>query len=79
MSEIDERLVEVPFQALSPEALEGVLEEYCTRGGYDSEVPLAARVGEIRRRLEAGRVRLVFDPEEGLVNVAEVGRPAAGS
>ncbi len=71
VSEIDARLIEVPHQDLSPEALQGVLEEYCTRGGYDSETPLASRVAEIRRRLADGRARLVFDPEEGMVNVAE--------
>ncbi len=71
MSDIDARLIEVPHDQLSTEALEGVLEEYCTRGGYDSEVPLASRIAEIRRRLATGKARLVFDPEEGTVNVAE--------
>lgn len=71
MSDVDDRLVEIPAEALSPEALQGVLEEYCTRGGYDSEVPLGQRLAEIRRRLAAGRARLVFDPVEGTVNVTE--------
>lgn len=71
MSEIDARLIEIPSSQLSPEALQGVLEEYCTRGGYDSEVPVADRIAEIRRRLAAGKARLVFDPEEGMVNVVE--------
>lgn len=76
MSEIDDRLIDVPHDRLTREALQGVLEEYCTRGGYDSEVPLDQRIAEIRRRLETGRARLVFDPEEGLVNVVELRRSA---
>jgi uncharacterized protein YheU (UPF0270 family) len=71
LSEIDARLIEVPFEQLTPEALQGVLEEYCTRGGYESEMSLESRIAEIRRRLAAGQARLVFDPEEGLVNVVE--------
>lgn len=67
----DEGLIEIPHTQLSAEALQGVLEEYCTRGGYDSEVPLAARIAEIRRRLDAGRARIVYDPDAGLVNVVE--------
>lgn len=67
----DEGLVEIPHEQLSAEALQGVLEEYCTRGGYDSEVPLGARIAEIKRRLDAGRARIVYDPDEGLVNVVE--------
>ncbi|NMA29206.1 MAG: YheU family protein, partial [Burkholderiales bacterium] len=43
MSEIDARLIEIPSEQLSSEALQGILEEYCTRGGYDSEVPVADR------------------------------------
>lgn len=71
MSDIDDRLIDIPHTQLSPEALQGVLEEYCTRGGYDSEVPLGTRIAEIRRRLDAGRARIVYDPDEGLVNVVE--------
>jgi uncharacterized protein YheU (UPF0270 family) len=71
LSEIDARLIEIPSQQLSPEALQGVLEEYCTRGGFESEIPLDSRIAEIRRRLAAGKARLVFDPEEGMVNVVE--------
>lgn len=67
----DEGLVEIPHTQLSAEALQGVLEEYCTRGGYDSEVPLGTRIAEIKRRLDAGRARIVYDPDEGLVNVVE--------
>lgn len=71
MSDVDSRLLEIPHRDLSPEALQGILEEYCTRGGYDSEVPLDRRIAETRRRLDAGRARIVFDPEDGVVNVAE--------
>lgn len=71
MSEIDARLIEIPPEQLSPEALQGALEEYCTRGGYDSEVPVADRIAEARRRLRSGRARLVFDPEEETLNLVE--------
>lgn len=71
MSEIDDRLIEIPYNALSSEALQGVIEEYCTRGGYDSNMPLADRVAKVRIRLQVGQARLLFDPQEGSINICE--------
>jgi uncharacterized protein YheU (UPF0270 family) len=64
--------VEVPWEGLSADALEGLIEEFVTRDGTDygtSERSLASKKAEIRRLLERGEVRIVFDPESGSANI----------
>lgn len=62
-------MIEIPHDRLSEEALRGLLEEYATRGGYDSEQPLESRIAELRQGLRSGRLRIVFDPVEETTNV----------
>ena len=72
IDEVDKRLIEVPYQRLSPEALQGILEEYSTRGGYESEIPLHDRLAVLRQKLEKGMIKIVFDPVEENINVVSV-------
>lgn len=54
----------IPHQDLSPDALEGLIEEFVTRDGTDygqDEVPLAAKVAQVQRQLARGQVVIVFD------------------
>lgn len=62
-------MLEVPYQSLSPEALRGVLEEFATRGGYESDVSLQDRIEELEAKLRVGKARIVYDPEEGTTNL----------
>ena len=57
-------ILEVPWRELSADALQGVIEEFATREGTEyglAEVPLAAKVAEIRRQIERGEVLVFFD------------------
>ncbi|MBQ7502677.1 YheU family protein [bacterium] len=72
---IDERLIDIPYKQLSSEALEGVLEEYATRGGYECDMPLEKRIGVLKKKLETGELKIVFDPEEETVNIVKRSRP----
>lgn len=67
---IDARLIEIPYQKLSEEALYGVLEEYATRGGYECDMPLQKRIEILKRKLVKREIRIMFDPEEETVNVS---------
>lgn len=54
----------IPHQDLSPDALEGLIEEFVTRDGTDygqDEVPLATKVAQVQRQLARGQVVIVFD------------------
>jgi len=58
--------VKVPYDQLSPEALQGVIEEFLTRDGTDYgevEVPLETRVSQVFAHLKSGKVVIVFDSD----------------
>lgn len=62
-------MMEIPYTELSPEALRGVLEEYATRGGFESDVSLESRIEQILVSLKQGKSKIVFDPDEGSTNL----------
>jgi len=56
--------VRVPYDQLSPEVLEAVIEEFILREGTDygeTEVPLERKIERVRKQLETGRALIVFD------------------
>ena len=62
----------VPHEQLSPEALQGLLEEYVSREGTDyghAAFTLAQKVADVRCQLEAGRAVIVFDPASRSCNI----------
>jgi len=65
--------VVVPFEQLSPEALEGVLEAYVSREGTDyghaMPLTLAEKVSQVRRQLQEGVAVIVFDPDNQSCNI----------
>ena len=59
-------LVRVPVTRLSPETLQGLLEEFASRDGTDygeRETPLEDRVSQLREGLSEGEVELIYDLE----------------
>lgn len=69
---VDERLLEIPYERLSPEALQGVLEEYATRGGYECTLSLKKRIQILREKLAQKRLKILFDPVEQSINIVKV-------
>lgn len=64
--------VEIPSNSLSPEALQGVVEEFVTREGTDyghAERTLEEKIQAVYRQLERGEVAIVFDPESQSCNI----------
>jgi len=54
----------IPYEMLSPEALQGVIEAFVTREGTDygtRDVSLAAKVWQVRQQLDAGTAVIVYD------------------
>ncbi|MCE7874064.1 YheU family protein [bacterium CPR1] len=62
--------MEIPFRQLSSEALQGLLEEIASRDGTEL-TPVADKVATMRAALEAGRLRLVFDPTSETCSLIE--------
>jgi uncharacterized protein YheU (UPF0270 family) len=68
--------IEIPYTALSAEALLGLVEEFVTRDGTDyglRERSLDERVRDVMRQIERGDVKILFDPDSGTANLV-VGR-----
>ena len=62
----------IPWQSLSEESLDGVLEEFASREGTeygDQEYSLPQKVAQLRRQLERGEAVIDFDPETQTVNL----------
>jgi uncharacterized protein YheU (UPF0270 family) len=64
--------VQIPHDALSPEALRGVIEEYVTRAGTDygaHEKPIDEKIADVERQLARGEAIIVFDVEAATTNI----------
>jgi uncharacterized protein YheU (UPF0270 family) len=64
--------VVVPFTALSPDALSGVVDNFVLREGTDygeRDVDHETKCMQVRRQLERGEADIVFDPESESVSI----------
>ena len=62
----------IPVDKLSPEALQGVIEEYISRDGTDYgevEIPMETKFRYVRDTLETGSAVLIFDDETETTNI----------
>ena len=58
------KAVKIPYNQLSPEALQGVVEEFVTRDGTDYgevEVPLETKIAQVMDQIRSGKALIVFD------------------
>ncbi len=67
----------IPMEALSDEALNGLIEEFVTRDGTDYgeiETSLAHKVTQVKAQLKRGDVVILYSETRGDVNI--VSRPS---
>tara|TARA_B100000767_G_C19704415_1_gene509859 strand:+ start:1100 stop:1384 length:285 start_codon:yes stop_codon:yes gene_type:complete len=58
-------LIQIPFNQLSPTALDSILEEFITREGTNYgfyEYSVTEQMSKAKAMLEKGKVSIVFDP-----------------
>lgn len=70
--EQQEEGIEVPYQQISPEALQRMVQEFVTRDGADwgeAGCSLEDKVRQVQRQLQAGQVRVVFDLRTQTANI----------
>jgi uncharacterized protein YheU (UPF0270 family) len=70
--------VEVPVEALPGDTLRALVESFVAREGTDygeRERTLDEKVADVRRQLDRGEARIVFDPDSESVNIIPVRRP----
>jgi len=62
----------IPVNRLSPEALQGVIEEFVSRDGTDYgeiEVSQETKFRQVKQKLETGSAVLIFDDETETTNI----------
>jgi len=72
------KAVKIPYDQLSFDALEGVVEEFVTRDGTDygeSEVPLETKINQVMDQLRTGDAVIIFDPESETCNIFKANDP----
>jgi len=60
------KAVKIPYDQLSLEALQGVVEEFVTRDGTDygeTEISLETKIDQVRAQLKNGKAVIIFDQE----------------
>jgi uncharacterized protein YheU (UPF0270 family) len=70
-------MVVVPHTSLSAEALLGVIENFVLREGTDYGSRIVSheeKVAQVRRQLERGEARIVFDPNDSSVTIVAAER-----
>jgi len=60
------KAVKIAYDQLSPQALQGVVEEFVTRDGTDygeTEISLETKIDQVRAQLKNGKAVIIFDQE----------------
>jgi uncharacterized protein YheU (UPF0270 family) len=71
--------IKVPHDQLSPEALQGVIEEFVTRDGTDYgevEIPLETKIAQVLAQLKSGKAVIVFDQKSETCTILKSDNPA---
>ncbi len=81
MTETDEPLepVEIPHEALSVEALRGVIESFVLREGTDygeRDYTLEQKSAQVLAQIRRGEARILYDPETETVTIEITVGPA---
>jgi len=69
----------IPYHQLSPEALNGLIEEFVTRDGTDYgevEVPIGTKTNQVLGQLKSGKAVIIFDQESETCNILKHDNPA---
>jgi uncharacterized protein len=65
----------VPHTELSADALRGVIESFVLREGTDygeRDVDFETKVAQVRRQLDDGEARILFDPDSESIHIVPV-------
>ena len=68
----------ISYDQLSPEALQGVIEEFVTREGTDYgevEVPLETKISQVLSQLKSGKAVIVFDQKTETCTILKSDNP----
>ena len=67
--------IEIPLSAISSTALQGIITSFIEREGTDYgaiEISHETKIRQIRRQLEEGDIKIIFDPNSDSVTLMTV-------
>ena len=70
--------IKIPYKQLSPEALQGLIEQFVCRDGTDSghiETPFEDKVAQVIKQLDSGVAVLVFDQVSESCDIISINDP----
>lgn len=65
-------MITIPYQQLSPETLDALIESFVLREGTDygeQEVSLTEKLAQLKRQIVAGKILITFDPQSESCNL----------
>jgi len=75
----DGRIVNIPWDKLSPETLMAIIKEYVTRDGTDYgevDVPLEQKIMQVQNEIISGKALVLFDTKDQSCNIFSSEDPA---
>ena len=69
--------MEIPYQELSAEALQALIEEFVLREGTEygaQDCSLESKVEQVRRQLQRGEVKISYDSDTQTCQIFSVGK-----
>lgn len=73
--------IEIPYEALSAQALRGLIEAFVLREGTEygeKEFSLEQKVSHVALQLKRGEAQVLFDPNSETVDITRVTRGTVG-
>jgi hypothetical protein len=71
-------LLKIPYNQLSPEALEGLITQFVSRDGNDSgnvEAAFVKKIESVKSQLKSGKALILYDPETQSCNIVSKDDP----
>ncbi len=71
-------LLKIPYNQLSPDALEGLIAQFVSRDGNDSgnvDAAFARKIESVKSQLKSGRALILYDPETQSCNIVSKDDP----
>jgi len=71
--------LKIPYDQLSSEALQGVIEEFVTRDGTDYgevEISLETKIAQVLAQIKSGKAVIVFDQKSETCTILNSDHPA---
>jgi len=74
--------IKIPYDQLSPEALQGVIEEFVIRDGTDYgevEISLETKIAQVLAQLKSGKAVIAFDQKSETCTILKSDNPVLNS